>query len=855
MRVIVDSRSSILSADPALWAISELEAWITSHAALAEPAELHVLGPDSPGADAILGDLTDPEAFVLTQDETGITAIVAGTDARGVAYGVLEILDRLAYTGSVGSLAPAEVSVPTNRVRSILRPYVSRVVDEEWLRSRTFWDDYLTELATQRFNRVQLALGIGVEYGHDPDVTENYLLFAYPFLVDVPGFDVHVAGLDPAERAANLDALRSASSAAARRGIDFYVGFWCHGTALDDGLEGEWLIEGITPDNHADYCARALETVLRECPDIAGVTLRVHYESGVPEPADAFWRGMFDAIARVDRDVAVDMHSKGLSAASIESAQDAGLRVSVSTKFLAEHLGLPYHQTAIRESELPIEASDADYASITRASRRFTRYGYADYLRRDRTYDVVFRHWPGTQRILLWGDPVFAAGYSRVASFGGGDGAEFFEPLAYVGRKGSGAPGARQPYADERLAEGAAEWRKYRYTYRLLGRTLYAPDANPDQWRRLLVAEHGRAADAAERSLAAASRLLPLVSVAHGVSAANSVYWPEMYENLPIADGGAPNGYYRSDSRPPHTFGSAASLDPEVFATIAESVDELVGAAPSGRLTTFDVARALDDHVARALAALDEFVELSGPDTEAAADRIIIDARALTHLGAFFARKLRAGFAYELFSRDRCASYLDAAIAEYELAVAEWSALAKTTAVYKSDLPFGKAPHLRGHWSDRLPSVMQDLRALRIERSLVSDVGVAAYDLAELARAPRPEPPELTIDLPDTFATGDEILARVRVADPRLRIAVHHRAANQRESFERVEASVEGGDHVVLIPGDASREHFDELVFVEVADSAGHVWRLPTLGDDLATQPYLVVRNVLADRPRRTAAG
>ena len=71
-------------------------------------------------------------------------------------------------------------------------------------------------------------------------------------------------------------------------------------------------------------------------------------------------------------------------------------------------------------------------------SRSFLRYGYGDLLREDRKWGVLHRIWPGTQRLLLWGDPLTAAAHSRAFSFCGSDGVEIMEPLSFKGRRGSG---------------------------------------------------------------------------------------------------------------------------------------------------------------------------------------------------------------------------------------------------------------------------------------------------------------------------------------------------------------------------------------------------------------------------------
>ena len=36
--------------------------------------------------------------------------------------------------------------------------------------------------------------------------------------------------------------------------------------------------------------------LLKQCPEIQGLTLRVHGESGIPEGSYAFWKTLFEAI-------------------------------------------------------------------------------------------------------------------------------------------------------------------------------------------------------------------------------------------------------------------------------------------------------------------------------------------------------------------------------------------------------------------------------------------------------------------------------------------------------------------------------------------------------------------------------
>lgn len=89
------------------------------------------------------------------------------------------------------------------------------------------------------------------------------------------------------------------------------------------------------------------------------------------------------------------------------------MTVTLSPKYWAEHMGLPYQQASIRELEMPLEDRKAEgFFTLSAGSRSFTRYGYADFLHEDRPYRVMFRIWPGSHRLLLWGDPS-SAGLSK----------------------------------------------------------------------------------------------------------------------------------------------------------------------------------------------------------------------------------------------------------------------------------------------------------------------------------------------------------------------------------------------------------------------------------------------------------
>ena len=107
-----------------------------------------------------------PEALGLIRGKAGDRSVLlaCGSDVRGLVYGLLELADQV--THSPAPLAALRrlariIEQPANPIRSIGRPFTSHVEDKPWFFNQAFWTRYLTELATQRFNRFNLTLGVG----------------------------------------------------------------------------------------------------------------------------------------------------------------------------------------------------------------------------------------------------------------------------------------------------------------------------------------------------------------------------------------------------------------------------------------------------------------------------------------------------------------------------------------------------------------------------------------------------------------------------------------------------------------------------------------------------------------------
>jgi hypothetical protein len=863
--IVRDIADPIVQQDEVSWALDFLAETIRKRSISAIVADKHdtndsgltiiAAGPFTESVSEVIrqAGLVMPEgkeAFVLAKETvgSGMRIIACGSDSRGLVYAVLELADRIRYSPDpLRELQDLKATAekPANAIRSVSRLFVSEVEDKPWYYDKTFWDEYLTELAIQRFNRFSLTLGMGYDLGHESNVIDNYFAFTYAFLLDVPGYQVTVRNLPVEEREHNLSMLKYISEQAKRRGLHFQLGLWTHMYRMIDSPDLNYVVEGLSSDNHVPYVRDALRMLLQECPAIDGLTLRLHYESGIPEPAHEFWRGVMPGIAQAGRTVEIDAHAKGLDDELIGIVLETGMPVVVSPKYWGEQMAVPYHQLSIREKEMNVHPVDGSAMwAVTGSSRRFTRYGYADFLKEDREYGILFRVWPATQRVLLWGDPVYAAGYSRDGQFCGSQGMELWEPLSFIGKKGTGVPGGRELYVDPDLQTDGYEWRKYLYYYRVWGRLLYNPEADPESWKRYLQHEFGAAVDNCEEALAQASRILPFITLAHTPSPGHNSYWPEMYDNVPIVNGGKREGDLSYDY---DTFGLTSSLDPEIFYTVDDFADDLVKGTPSYKFSPLASAARLEGWAEEADRQLQQAVSKTRDPQSPEFRRFAVDVEAMIGLGRFFARKFRAALAYALFERTGDAGRLEEALREYRSAKQAWEQLAEVTQVYRKDLPFGNTPYIKGHWEDRLGAIDTDIKAM--ESQITSSPGALPLN-KDAAKISYPDirimiPPACEHVPPQSFERGKDtgITVTVKEADTAgLQVFLRYRHANQDEQYAALEMTRTGNQYSASIPGSYADSPYPLVYFFVLRDEDGTERMSPGFDINVSNQPFYVIR-------------
>ncbi len=877
--VIVDGNDPIASSDPVQWAAGQLRNRLVSKGFLCDivSSSDHVKGAifliAVAGAGSSLArnfpqaaaPLSNPESLRLTPGHlAGAQAIlVSAAGPRGFIYGLLELAERVQFHPDAIAALHLTGSLeeePANEVRSIARAFCSEVEDKPWYYDRDFWRAYLDLLVASRFNRFNFTFGIGYDFPRG--VTGDYFHFPYPYLVDVPGYDVRVIRLGSEtgeqnlapftadERQKNLQMLRFIAAETGARGLQFQLGLWTHAYQWTDSPHAHHRIEGLTPQTHAAYCRDALDILLKECPQIQGLTLRVHGESGIPEGSYPFWKTLFEAISGSGRKIEIDMHAKGVDQTMIDIATDTGMPVKLGAKYSAEHQSLGYNQADIRQLEIPEpDRMETGVFSVSNGARRFTRYGYADFFRQGSRYQLLFRLWPGTQRHLLSGDPEMAAAFGRTSSFCGAAGLDIFEPLTFKGREGSGLPGGRCAYADESLNPKAGDWEKFEYFYRIWGRCLYNPNADPESWRRYLKSSFGPGALSVETALANASRVLALVTSAHLPSASNHAFWPEIYDNMPIVLGSERSPY--SDTPTPKCFGTVSPLDPQLFSTIVDHSGDLLAGRANPKYSPIEVAQWLEDYTAASAKALASARLQATSHTSPEFRRIEEDVLIQNGLGNFFAAKLRSGVLFEIYQRTGNAEAGRLALAQYKKAREAWATMAsRANGVYRPDITYGSIPMRRGNWTDRLPGIDKDIAAMESKLQTPPASTEFAHDVERAIQAATGKPSRPSVRCahppPASFHPGQPLslslgVSAVAAHEEPTAVHLYYRHVNQAERWLSVEMQHDHNAYSATIPAKYTNSAFPLQYYFAFQRGADAAWLYPAFNATLSNQPYYAI--------------
>lgn len=614
-------------------------------------------------------------------------------------------------------------------------------------------------------------------------------------------------------------------------------------TAFDNITYGPSPVENVPPgEAGGDYAARGLRKLLELCPGITGVQFRMNLESGIPhDKQEEYYKRQFDAIAAAGRPMRLDLRYKSLSQRTIDLAAESGLELNVSTKYWCEHLGLPYHPTA----------QDPAYSA--------SRYGYGTLLKHPRDYRVTYQLWNvGSSRLLLWGDPTYAARFARTTTLGGADGFEIFAPLS---NKGYGnEPGAWRIFADKSLEHYTWEYERYWAWFLTFGRWGYNPDTPDDVWRREVATRFGSAAEHIDAAYRHASQVIPLITATTLSSAANWRFWPEMlpvmhldaYRAIQPSDYGQFYAIAPFSSRPPErwrTEGWASGHSAFVEDAIADNVNP--------KWTPFQVARRLDELADATFAAADAALAAADDAQDAELRATLLDMRVLANLARYHAEKKRAATHLEFFRLTQDRARLTLVWRHIRQAREAWRDIVELTdGTYRDRLVMGFSPehyadtperfhdHSR-HWKYWLAEVEEDVAyvaALLQEHGVDPDADAEEVERT-LRRYPGETPPSRPViehEPVERAMPGQPITitAKVTSSEELREVSIHYREMDQTKPWRRVPmTATPDGRYVAQIPGSAVTGEYDMLYYV-VARVAGGGAFWP---DWRERAPYVVV--------------
>jgi hypothetical protein len=555
-------------------------------------------------------------------------------------------------------------------------------------------------------------------------------------------------------------------------------------------------------------------------------------EAGVNEEQQTdFYRPMFKTIREVGRPIRLDLRYKGLQPSTTQAAINEKLDVTVSTKYWAEHFGLPYHPTSV----------DSHW--------REDRYSFGAMLKKPHPYRIVYQLWNvGSQRISIWGDPDYARRFVESCTLGGGEGFEVFAPLTNQGY--GDKPGAWDVIADPKYRVGRWPQERYWFFYLCFGRLGYNPQTSPLVWQREFRERFGESAQDYESAYRAASQVLPLITATRLPGASEWSWWPEM------DTGGDLKEYSRIQPSDPSQFYAirkwkkSARWRWEEWDKTRGYVEDLLAGKLRGKWTPWQIANQLDHHARTIDKLLDKWPLAHNPNgattPEVALTRV--ETRWLGQLARYHAEKLRAATYWALYEATGSRTAFGDARQHLSRAVDAWRQIVEiTTGVYHDDLVFGIAAesprskfghHHTGHWRDRLPELEADLNGLALERSnpRVRRIrGVPSFGLKprQFAVSDYEPPQRITANQPFVvrLAAWGAIWQRV---------VVHYRPLDQTRDWRKLEMTKKNQERwIATIPADEIDPQFDFQYYFELMQIDEYYG---TLWPDWTRQtPYLVV--------------
>jgi hypothetical protein len=649
-----------------------------------------------------------PESLLIKRVSWGSKSllVVCGSDPLGLAYALYEVADRIAWPeGGASPLSEVRdvCERPAVRDRSLSVYTMQQAYFERRLFDEKYWSKYLDNLVNNRFNNFSMLFAYE---------SSGFLAPPYAWFFDLPEFpEVKAIGFTKEQQDQYVRSLNRLIQMTHERGLKFTLGIWDHiydghssyytegvwdHLPMVDGRRPRWPVEGLTDKNLVAYTPKALEQFLELVPNIDAIQFRMHGESGLNKAGlKSFWVPIFRVMSQQNPPVRFDARAKEFPRDLIETALQMGVHLRLTTKYLAEQVGPPFHAMHVQ-----------------RFDQFQTRFSYFDMLRYPQKYKVQWRHWTsGTTRVLLWGDPGYVRRFAETTHLYDGDGYEVAEPLA---TKMASKPHDQPPiellnpqaqYYDE-------EFQRYWAFFFAFGRFGYNPETPAEAWRKAFELHYGRAAAPyVEQALTYASGILPRI----------------MGYSLPLSKFPTTRGWperQRWDDLPDYV--AAEPSDTQLFGSFQEEAHALLTGAATVKIRPPQTSEWFAERAKKVLANVREAERQAGPKPGKEFVSTMVDLRILACLADYHSRRIQAGIQYAVFQQSRDLYALDGAIAWERQALLAWEQLAHAAGdVYADDLAMGlreteksnrPGADLSGHWRDELPKLRYGIVKLEKER-------------------------------------------------------------------------------------------------------------------------------------------
>jgi hypothetical protein len=622
-----------------------------------------------------------PESYTISSD-TPTSLTLAAQGDNGLLYACLDVAEQVAIGKNIFHTVRYTIE-PELAVRGLYTFLHNPDSERDWLYNPTFWQSYADNLARYRYNRFNLI------YGHQ----SPHLVPIYAFLLD--GLDeeypeLKIKDLQPEERARNLKALQMASEAMASRGIKFFLGIW--NSRPWKIVNGVWENQPTRVTGTDDlgmltaYTRKGFTRLMELCPAIGGIQLRMNNESGIADQrfyVQALVPALKDLIG-CERRITVELRNLDLFPDTIEAFRESGVDIIVSTKYFAEHQGMPYQP--------PVA---------------YTNFSYESILRKDKPFPFQWHVWNlGSHRLFNWGDPEYARRFALSCHLGDGIG---FEVTPQGSQKGFSQWGYVLPGDWKARSDLPVQWdfERYWFFHMAFGRMGFDVKTGNEVFLHELARRTTKeAAPELFSAYVSASQVVSYL-ISQRMDDSNMYVWPEMDSGGPIDHNSvAPQG------------------EVTLFATAREYAESLRTGHPTAKLSPFDCANDLAGFANVIEKHLEKLAHLPGLDGSLEYQASRVDFAALAALSRYHAAKSRATGNLAIFYVSNDRFYLDLAEGDAQEAIKLWDELCARTEIYYYKLHFGPTG---GHWRDNKPRVMYDLKRIQRVRELFDTYGIFQF--------------------------------------------------------------------------------------------------------------------------------